>query len=72
MKKVIFGGLLMLAGILSTALLLAGSMANDWTIGGEHSAIWNLSRYGLLPALYFFLVLTVVGAVIAIIGLFER
>ena len=72
MRKVIFGSLLMLAGSLSAAMLLAGSMANDWTIDGEHSALWNLSRYGLMPALYLMIALAVVGAAVAVIGILER
>ena len=72
MRKVIFGSLLMLAGSLSAAMLLAGSMANDWTLDGAHSALWNLSRYGLMPALYLMIALAVVGAAVAVIGILER
>ena len=52
-------------------MLLAGSMANDWTLNGQPSALWNISRYGLLPALYIFLGLAVLGLVIAVWGLFD-
>ena len=38
MKKVIAGSIMFLAGLIFTALVLAGSMANDWTINGQHSA----------------------------------
>ena len=72
MKKTIFGALLMLASLISTALLLSGSMANDWTIDGQHSAMWNLSRYGLTPALYGFVVLAVIGLLFALWGLVEK
>ena len=49
MKKVILGSMMMVAGLISAAVLLAGSMANDWTINGEFSSFWNLSQYGLMP-----------------------
>lgn len=38
MKKIVLGSMMFLAGVLSTAIILAGSMANDWTINGQHSA----------------------------------
>ena len=34
MKKMIFGMLMFLTGALSVAMILAGSMANDWTLNG--------------------------------------
>ena len=64
--------MLFLTGVISIALLLAGSMANDWTLNGQSSAIWNISRYGLLPALYTFLGIAIFGLIFAIWGLFER
>ena len=71
MKKLIFGAMLFCTGSLSAAILLAGSMANDWTLNGQSSALWNISRYGLLPALYIFLGLAVLGLVIVVWGLFN-
>ena len=32
MKKVILGSIMFLAGLLSVAVLLTGTMANDWTV----------------------------------------
>lgn len=61
-----------LAGVLSAAIILAGSMANDWTINGQHSAFWNISRYGLMPAIYIFLGITVVGLILACWGLLDK
>ena len=52
MKIIIWGITLFLAGVISILLLLAGSMASDWISNGLSSAIGNISRYGLLPALY--------------------
>ena len=71
MKKLLFGMMLFCSGSLSAAMLLAGSMANDWTLNGQPSALWNIFRYGLLPALYIFLGLAVLGLVIAVCGLFD-
>ena len=71
MRKLIFGAMLFCTGSLSAAILLAGSMANDWTLNGQSSALWNISRYGLLPALYIFLGLAVLGLVIAVLGMFN-
>lgn len=72
MKKVILGAFLSLTGFLSIALLLAGSMSNDWTTNGQQSSLWNLSQYGLMPALYMFAVLAVIGLIIAVIGLLDN
>lgn len=72
MKKVIFGAFMFLAGFLSIALLLAGSMGNDWTVNGQQSSLWNLSQYGLMPALYMFAVLAVIGLIVAVIGLLDN
>ncbi len=72
MKKVILGSAMFLAGLLSTAILLAGTMANDLTINGMRSSIWNMSQYGLMPALYLFIGITILGLAIAMWGIFEK
>lgn len=72
MKKVIAGSALAGSSLLADALLLAGSMANDWTIDGAHSALWNLQRYGLMPALYTFAGIGVLGLLLLVWGLIER
>ena len=72
MKKLVLGSMMFLAGVLSTAIILAGSMANDWTINGQHSAVWNISRYGLMPAIYIFLGIAVVGLILACWGLLDK
>ena len=61
-----------LAGLISTALVLAGSMANDWTINGQHSAWWNISRYGLMPTIYIFIGIAVIGMALVAWGLFDK
>ena len=72
MKKVIAGSIMFLAGLISTALVLAGSMANDWTINGQHSAWWNISRYGLMPTIYIFIGIAVIGMALVAWGLFDK
>ncbi|MET0017297.1 hypothetical protein [Oscillibacter sp.] len=72
MKKVILGSFLFLTGFLSIAVLLAGSMSNDWTIDGQHSTLWNLSQYGLTPALYMFAIIAIIGLIVATSGLLDN
>lgn len=72
MKKMIFGMLMFLTGALSVSMILAGSMANDWTLNGQHSVLWNISRYGLLPALYLFSGMAILGLIVAVWGLIDH
>lgn len=72
MKKVILGAMMLLCGILSSAVLLAGSMANEWTVNGQFSSLWNIKQYGLTPALFCFIGVAVVGLAIALWGLFDK
>lgn len=74
MKKVILGSTMFLTGVISVALLLAGSMANEWTVDGQFSsaALWNISHYGLMPVLYSFIEIAVAGLALAIWGLFNK
>ena len=72
MKKVVLGSVMMLAGVLGTAILLAGTMANNMTINGRFSFSWNLSSYGLIPALYVFIGIAVLGLAIGCWGLFDK
>lgn len=72
MKKVILGSVMFLAGLLSVAVLLAGTMANDMINNGYRSSFWNLKQYGLMPALYIFAIVAVIGLAIAAWGMFEQ
>lgn len=72
MKKVILGSAMILAGIISIALILAGSMANEWTVNGEFSSLWNISQYGLMPAIYIFAGIAIIGFVLAVWGLLDK
>ena len=72
MKKVILGSIVFLAGVISVALVLAGSMANEWTINGQFSSFWNISQYGLMPVVYIFIGIAVIGLALAVWGLFDK
>lgn len=72
MKKVILGSIMFLAGVISIALVLAGSMANEWTVNGELSSFWNISQYGLMPVIYIFISIAIIGLVLAVWGLFDK
>lgn len=72
MKKIILGSAMILAGIISIALILAGSMANEWTVNGEFSSLWNISQYGLMPAVYIFTGIAIIGFVLAVWGLIDK
>ena len=72
MKKVVLGSIMFLAGVISIALVLAGSMANEWTINGEYSSFWNISPYGLMSAIYIFIGIAIIGLVLAVWGLFDK
>ena len=73
MKKTILGAVMFLAGLISSAILLAGPMGMQWTHNGEFaSAWWLLSKYGLVPVFYLFVAIAVAGLILAIIGLFEK
>ena len=73
MKKVVLGAFMMLAGVLGAAILLAGTMANStMMINGGWSFSWNLSSYGLIPALVIFTICAFVGLVLGIWGLFDK
>lgn len=72
MKKVILGSAMLLAGVISVALVLAGAMASDWTVNGELSALWNISQYGLMPAVYAFAGIAAAGLILAVWGVVEK
>ena len=72
MKKVLLGTGMFLAGMVATALLLAGAMANEWTSNGQLSAFWNLAQYGLMPFFYGFVAVAVIGLAVAIWGAAQK
>jgi len=82
MKKVILGANMMFAGMVSSAILMAGSITLDWR-GGEsvYSLSWSeavfsftnvLAYYGLMPALIVFIAVAFVGFMISVWGVFEK
>ena len=72
MKKILLGGIMILAGIISSAILLSGTMATGFTHNGEHSFVWSLSQYKLTTPLVIFIIITVVGFALSIWGLIEK
>ena len=72
MKKVVLGSMMFLAGLLSCAILIAGSALKDITINGNYSFLWNLSRLGLVPVTVLFSAIALTGLLIALWGLFDK
>ena len=72
MKKVILGSIMFFTGILSIAIILAGSMSNELTVDGNYSAMRNIQQYGLMPSVYIFGVIAFIGLTLAVWGLFEK
>ena len=72
MKKIVFGGIMFLAGIISSAILLSGTMVTGFIHNGEYSFAWSLSQYKLTIPLNIFIVIAVVGFALCIWGLIEK
>lgn len=72
MKKVILGSVMFMTGIISVALILAGSMSNEWTVNGNFSSLWNISQYGLMPAFYAFIGIAIIGLALAVWGAIDK
>lgn len=71
MKKVVLGATMLLAGVISCALLLAIPVVTG-SINGNITAWRMMSEFGLSPAFYTFAVIAAIGLVVAIIGVFEK
>lgn len=71
MKKVILGSIMFLSGTLAAAIIL-GAMANELNVNGRLSAIWNITQYGLMPAIIVFSISAVIGLLFALWGVFEK
>ena len=72
MKKLIFGGLMMLSGILGAAVLMAGTMSNTYSLNGEVSFLLSLSFYRLTPAFVIFIIIGIAGLLLGVWGLVEK
>lgn len=72
MKKVVLGSATLLSGVLAIAIIFAGAMSLEWNHNGQFSAIWNISQYGLMPSIYVFVAIAVIGLIVAVWGLFEK
>ena len=72
MKKVVLGALIMSAGIMSIAILLAGTMATGFVHDGEYSFIWSLTQYKLATPCIVFGIIAVAGFLLSLWGLIEK
>lgn len=73
MKKVFLGASMFLAGLVSCAILLAGTVGTQWTHNGDFaSAWWLLSKYGIMPVFWLCAIITVIGLVVAVAGVIEK
>lgn len=71
-KKVLLGSMMLLGGFLANAIILAGAMANEWNVNGELSAMRNIGRYGLTPAMVTFSITAAIGFLLALWGVLEK
>lgn len=72
MKKTILGSVMFLTGLLSTAVLLAGTMSSGLSVNGQFSAFWTMSQYGLIPVFYTFIGIAALGLGLAVWGIFGK
>lgn len=77
MKKLILGAVLFMTGMLSGAILLAGSMAQYFTTTTDgqtyvYSALRILNDYGLLRVMVVLLIVALVGLAMAVLGLKDK
>lgn len=71
MKKVIFGGIMIFAGVISTAVLIS-SINIDVVVNGALSLSEAISFYNLTMPLVMFIIIAVVGFAIGVWGLVEK
>ena len=72
MRKVIMGSIVFMAGLLSLAVLLAGTMASSASSTANWSAFWKLGYFGLTPFAWVFGGVAVMGLFLALWGATER
>lgn len=72
MKKVILGGMMMLAGLISTAILMSGTMATGYRYTMLYSFSRVLRSYQLTTPLAIFIIIAVIGLALSLWGLFEK
>ena len=64
MKKMIFGATMILAGTISSSILMAGSMAQDIKLAFSSYEI--LTDFGLMPMLMLFILVAVIGFIVCV------
>ena len=70
MKKFLLGISMFVSGLLSIAIILAGTLASSYTVNGKSSFWLILKLYDLTPILFLLFFITVLGLILAIVGVF--
>lgn len=72
MKRIVLGSMMMLGGIIGSALLMIGAMNFNLPVNGQHSFLWSLSKYGLDSAFYIFIIIATIGFIVAVSALVNK
>lgn len=72
MKKLILGISIFATGMLCTAIVTAGVVANAIDAGVVCSFVVLLLQYDLSPVMTAYLCLSIVGFILALVGIFEK
>lgn len=72
MKTLILGVAILMTGFIGFAILCSATVASNFTLNGSNNymAIWRL--FGVTPIAAGFLIMGIVGIVIAVIGVFQK
>ncbi len=72
MKKFILGLVMFASGLLSSAVLLSGTMSFNMQFDGGFSAFRALTAYQLMPVFLLFAAIAIIGFVLAVLGLRDQ
>ena len=72
MKKLVLGIAIFVTGMLCTAIVTAGIAANAISTGAACSFVVLLLEYDLSPVITAYLCLSMVGFILALVGLCEK
>jgi len=71
MKKMIIGATMMLTGMISFAILMAGAIISDW-IKDTSFYLEFMITYGLMPTVIGFVVIAFIGFIIVVQNMSEK
>jgi MFS family permease len=73
-KKVVFGGMMALAGLIGAAVIIVGPLSARVILGylTPHSFAQYLSHFSLYFPLAVFIIIAIIGFIIGILGLLEK